>query len=108
RSPFAPKVSATTADLTVTGPHPSEHGPMNTTIPNNGLPKFTQTTGSSGNGPATTASGSADAATAAPKADDQLKLTDSALALQQAARADDSAVIDAPRVERLRQALADG
>lgn len=81
---------------------------MNTTIPNNGLPKFTQTTGSAGNGPATTASGAADAATSVPKAGDQLKLTDSALALQEAARTDDSAVIDTARVERLRQALADG
>lgn len=81
---------------------------MNTTIPNNGLPKFTQTTGSAGNGQAAPAGGAADAASAVPKADDQLKLTDSALALQEAARADDSAVIDAVRVERLRQALADG
>lgn len=81
---------------------------MNTTIPNNGLPKFTQATGSSGNGPATTAASTADSAAAAPKADDQLKLTDSALALQEAARTDDTSVIDAPRVERLRQALADG
>jgi negative regulator of flagellin synthesis FlgM len=81
---------------------------MNTTIPNNGLPKFAQTTGSSGNGPAATASGPADATAAAPKAGDQLKLTDSALALQEAARTGDSSAIDAPRVERLRQALADG
>src|SRR5574337_591594 len=108
RPPFTAKVSATAADLSVTGPHPSEHGPMNTTIPNNGLPKFTQTTGSAGNGPATTASGAADPASTAPKAGDQLKLTDSALALQEAARTNDSAVIDTARVERLRQALADG
>ncbi|MDW2983340.1 MAG: flagellar biosynthesis anti-sigma factor FlgM [Rhodanobacter sp.] len=81
---------------------------MNTTIPNNGLPKFTQAAGSPGNGPATTAAGPAESAAAAPKAGDQLKLTDSALALQQAARTDDSSAIDVPRVERLRQALADG
>jgi negative regulator of flagellin synthesis FlgM len=81
---------------------------MNTTIPNNGLPKFAQATGNSGNGPAATAAASADAAAAAPGANDQLKLTDSALALQEAARTDDTSAIDSQRVERLRQALADG
>jgi len=80
---------------------------MNTTIPNNGLPKFTQATGSSGNGPTTTAAHSADSA-AARKADDQLKLTDSALALQEAARTSDTSAIDSQRVEQLRQAVADG
>ncbi|GAB2533283.1 flagellar biosynthesis anti-sigma factor FlgM [Rhodanobacter koreensis] len=80
---------------------------MNTTISNNGLPKFTQATGSSGNGPApaTTPAGSASAAS---QPDDQLKLTDSARALQQAARPDDAATVDPQRVERARQALADG
>ncbi len=81
---------------------------MNTTIPNNGLPKFTQATGSSVNGSATTAASPADSASAAPKAGDQLKLTDSALALQEAARTGDAPAIDAQRVERLRQSLADG
>jgi negative regulator of flagellin synthesis FlgM len=81
---------------------------MNTTIPNNGLPKFRQATGSSGSGPSTTAANPPDSAATAPKADDQVKLTDSALALQEAARTDDTSVIDSQRVERLRQALADG
>jgi negative regulator of flagellin synthesis FlgM len=81
---------------------------MNTTIPNNGLPKFTPATASSGNGSATTASGTADGAAAAPKSDDQLKLTDSALALREAARADESSAIDSQRVEQIRHALADG
>lgn len=81
---------------------------MNTTIPNNGLPKFTQATGSSGNGPATTAANPADSAATARKADDQLKLTDSALALQEAARTGDTSAIDSQRVEQLRQAVADG
>ncbi|WP_426700507.1 flagellar biosynthesis anti-sigma factor FlgM [Rhodanobacter sp. Col0626] len=81
---------------------------MNTTISNNGLPKFTQATGSSGNGSTATATAPAGSAAAAPKTDDQLKLTDSALALQQAARPDDTATIDPKRVEQVRQALADG
>ncbi len=82
---------------------------MNTTISNNGLPKFTQATGSSGSGPSTTAANpSSDAAVTAPKADDQVKLTDSALALQEAARTGDTSAIDSQRVERLRQAVADG
>lgn len=81
---------------------------MNTTIPNNGLPKFTQTTASSGNGSATTTAGTADPAAATGKSDDQLKLTDSALALREAARADESASVDMQRVEQIRNALADG
>lgn len=81
---------------------------MNTTISNNGLPQFTQATGISGNGSGTASAAAASPAVAAPKADDQLKLTDSALALQQAARPDDTAVIDTQRVEQIRQSLADG
>lgn len=81
---------------------------MNTTISNNGLPGFAQATGSSkGNGASTTAAPAGSGGSARP-ADDQLKLTDSARALQQAARPDDSAAIDAPKVERVRQSLADG
>ena len=81
---------------------------MNTTISNNGLPKFPQATGSSGSGPSTTAANPSDAAVTAPKADDQVKLTDSALALQEAVRTGDTSAIDSQRVERLRQAVADG
>lgn len=81
---------------------------MNTTISNNGLPKINQGTGGSGHGPATTAAASTGSTATASKTDDQLKLTDSALALQQAARPDDTAAIDPQRVERVRQALADG
>ncbi|RCS30361.1 flagellar biosynthesis anti-sigma factor FlgM [Rhodanobacter denitrificans] len=81
---------------------------MNTTISNNGLPKFPQAANSPGNGAATPAPAPAASGAPAAKADDQLKLTDSALALQQAARTDDSAAIDPQRVERLRTALADG
>ena len=81
---------------------------MNTTISNNGLPKLPQAAGQAGSG-ATTESSANAAGAGAPvaKADDQLKLTDSAKALQQAARTD-AAPVDTQRVERVRQALADG
>ncbi len=81
---------------------------MNTTISNNGLPKFTPATNSSASGTATTGAAAATSTTAAPSAGDQLKLTDSALALQQAARPHDVAPIDPKRVEQIRKALADG
>ncbi len=71
---------------------------MNTTISNNGLPKVPQATNSPGTG----------STVAAPTSDDQLKLTDSALALQEAARPGDTAAVDPQRVEQVRKALADG
>jgi flagellar biosynthesis anti-sigma factor FlgM len=81
---------------------------MNTTISNNGLPKLPQAAGQAGNSAAPESSASAAGAGApAAKADDQLKLTDSAKALQQAARTD-ATQVDTQRVERVRQALADG
>jgi negative regulator of flagellin synthesis FlgM len=82
---------------------------MNTIISNNGLPGFAPATGSSkeSGGASTTAAPTSSGGVARP-ADDQLKLTDSARALQQAARPDDSAAIDPLRVERVRQSLADG
>ena len=80
---------------------------MNNTISNNGLPKFTQATGAQGNSPATATTVPPGSASAASQPDDQVKLTDSARALQQAARPDASA-IDPQRVERVRQALANG
>lgn len=81
---------------------------MNTTISNNGLPKLPQAAGQPGNSAAPESSASATGAGApAAKADDQLKLTDSAKALQQAARTD-ATPVDTQRVERVRQALADG
>lgn len=81
---------------------------MNTTISNNGLPKLPQATNQPGNGPATESSATAvSAGTAAAQGDDQVKLTDSAKALQQAASTSTSTV-DSQRVERVRQSLADG
>lgn len=81
---------------------------MNTTISNNGLPKFTQATNGSGNGSTPATAAPAGSASAASQPDDQLKLTDSARALQQAARPDEAAAIDPQRVERVRQSLANG
>ena len=81
---------------------------MNTTIPNNGLPKFPQASNGPGSGSATTTAASAGTTTAAPKSDDQLRLTDSALALQEAARPGDTAAVDPQRVEQVRKALAEG
>jgi negative regulator of flagellin synthesis FlgM len=81
---------------------------MNTTISNNGLPKFPQASNGPGSGSATTTAASAGTTTAAPKSDDQLKLTDSALALQEAARPGDTAAVDPQRVEQVRKALAEG
>jgi negative regulator of flagellin synthesis FlgM len=68
---------------------------MNTTISNNGLPKFPQASNGPGNGSATTAAASPGTTAAAPKSDDQLKLTDSALALQ---LADGSYKVDAGNI----------
>jgi negative regulator of flagellin synthesis FlgM len=82
---------------------------MNTTISNNGLPKFPQATNNStGTGSAATAPAATGSTAAASTSDDQLKLTDSALALQEAARPGDTAAIDPQRVEQVRKALADG
>jgi len=83
---------------------------MTTSIQNNGLPNFPQATGATGNasGSASTAAAPSVSAGSTPKADDQLKLTDSARALQEAARLDTTSVIDTQRVEQIRQALADG
>lgn len=82
---------------------------MNTTISNNGLPGFAQAAGSSkGSGGASTTAVPAGSAGTPRPVDDQLKLTDSARALQQATRPDDSAAIDSLKVERVRQSLVDG
>jgi negative regulator of flagellin synthesis FlgM len=82
---------------------------MNTTISNNGLPNFTQATGSSkSSGNAATPAAPVGSRSPASAADDQLKLTDSARALQQAARPDEGSTVDTQKVERIRQSLADG
>ncbi|MGN2242644.1 flagellar biosynthesis anti-sigma factor FlgM [Frateuria sp. GZRR33] len=82
---------------------------MNTTISNNGLPLLPQAPGNQANG---AAAGSSNAATDAPASvpgkDDSVRLTDSARALQDAAKVDGQSAIDAKRVEKIRQAIADG
>ncbi|MEW9572841.1 flagellar biosynthesis anti-sigma factor FlgM [Rhodanobacter sp. Si-c] len=81
---------------------------MNTTISKNGLPILPQATSQQGSGAATESSATvASAGTSTAQSDDQLKLTDSAKALQQAARTN-TAAVDPQRVERVRQSLADG
>jgi len=81
---------------------------MNTTITNNGLPKLPQAGTSPGSGSSASAATSPEAAATAARSSDQLKLTDSARALQEAARLNDASPIDAKRVEQVRQSLADG
>lgn len=81
---------------------------MNTTISNNALPPFTPSASSAGNGSAATAGASTSRGDASGKVGDQVKLTDSALALQKAARPNDGAVVNQQRVEQIRKALADG
>lgn len=81
---------------------------MNATISNNGLPPFTPPASGSGSGSTATTGAAASSAGASSKVGDEVKLTDSARALQAAARPDDGAAVDQKRVEQIRQALADG
>lgn len=81
---------------------------MNTTISNNGLPPFAPPTSGSGGSSTATAGAAASSTGASSKPSDEVKLTDSARALQEAARPNDGAVVDQKRVDQIRQALADG
>lgn len=81
---------------------------MNATISNNGLPPFAPPASGSGGGSTATAGASASSAGANSKVGDEVKLTDSARALQAAARPADGAAVDQKRVDQVRQALADG
>lgn len=83
---------------------------MNTTISNNGLPKLQQANNTASNSAAAASSngGLAPGAPPPPKGDDQLKLTDSAMAMHQATRANDANAVDSQRVDRVRQSLANG
>jgi negative regulator of flagellin synthesis FlgM len=83
-------------------------GSMNTTITNNGLPKLPRAGSGTGSGTPTGSATAPESSAAAPQGTDQVKLTDSARALQEAARLADASPIDAGRVEQVRQALADG
>jgi negative regulator of flagellin synthesis FlgM len=80
---------------------------MNTTISPNGLPALPQTKtnqGSNGSPAGTTATSGSSAA----QADDSVKLTDSARALQQASSTNAQSPVDTTRVEQIRKSLTDG
>jgi negative regulator of flagellin synthesis FlgM len=82
---------------------------MNTTISNNGLPMLPQPPSGQGSSTQNTAGANgADATGSAAGADDRVQLTDSAKAMQEAARTHSGAEVDAKKVEQLRQALANG
>lgn len=81
---------------------------MNNTIFQNGLPKYPQATTPNGAAAGSRPSVAAVPGTAGAGAADQVKLTNSAIALQQAARPDQADAIDHKRVDQIRQALADG
>jgi negative regulator of flagellin synthesis FlgM len=82
---------------------------MNTTISNNGLPLKPQAPGSQANGPAAgTGQASSDAPAGVHGKDDSVRLTDSARALQDAAKVDGQGAIDSQKVEKIRQSIADG
>ncbi|MDR3445604.1 MULTISPECIES: flagellar biosynthesis anti-sigma factor FlgM [unclassified Dyella] len=83
---------------------------MNTTISNNGLPKLPQPPTGQGSSatqsPASTTS--SDATAGSTGTTDRVQLTDSARALQEAARTTDGATMDTKKVDQIRQALANG
>ncbi|PXV52628.1 anti-sigma-28 factor, FlgM family [Dyella jiangningensis] len=83
---------------------------MNTTISNNGLPKLPQPPSGQGNSATQGPSGttSSDAASSGAGSTDRVQLTDSARALQEAARTNSGATMDTKKVEQIRQSLANG
>lgn len=83
---------------------------MNTTISNNGLPKLPQpATGPASSSTQGASSTPASDATASSTAtNDRVQLTDSARALQEAARTNDGATMDTKKVDQIRQQLANG
>lgn len=83
---------------------------MNTTITHHGLPnQLPQASGNPGNSQAAAPTPAVETgAAASTAASDQVKLTDSAQALQQAAKVNDTAAIDQSKVDKIRAALADG
>ena len=83
---------------------------MNTTISNNGMPKLPQP--ATGQGSSSTQGASStpasDATASSTCTSDRVQLTDSARALQEAARTNDGATMDTKKVDQIRQALANG
>ena len=80
---------------------------MNTTISPNGLPALPQTKTNQGSAGSQTSTTSA-SGSASPQADDSVKLTDSARALQQASSVNAQSPVDTAKVEQIRKSLADG
>jgi len=82
---------------------------MNTTISNNGMPLLPQAPGNQASGPAAGSGNAAsDASASVQPKDDSVRLTDSARALQDAAKVDGQGAIDSKKVEKIRQSIADG
>lgn len=81
---------------------------MTTPISNNTPPSFTPAASSTGNGSAASAGSSTSQTGSGGQVDDQIKLTDSALALQDAARPQEGTMVDQQRVDKIRAAIANG
>lgn len=83
---------------------------MNTTISNSNLPNLQQTSNSQSGSPsqASASATSVAASTSSANPSDQVNLTDSARALQEAARAGDGSPVNSAKVEQIRQSLAAG
>ncbi len=82
---------------------------MNTTISNNGLPLLPKAPNGQGNAASSaTGTNGGEAVGNTAGGDDRVQLTDSARALQEAARTDSGATVDTKKVEQVRQALANG
>lgn len=79
---------------------------MNTTISSNGLPQLPLTNSTADSSASQASNTSSTASSTATQANDSVKLTDSARALQQASNA--NAPVDTARVERVKQSLAAG
>lgn len=81
---------------------------MTTPISNNAPPSFTPAAGGTGGGSTASAGAPTSQAGSGGQVDDQIKLTDSALALQDAARPQEGAMVDQQRVDEIRAAIANG
>lgn len=79
--------------------------PISNNTPNT-PPSFAPAASGAGGGPA--AGSSASQAGAGGRVDDQIKLTDSALALQDASRPQEGTMVDQKRVDEIRAAIANG
>src|SRR5690349_15718336 len=81
---------------------------MNTTISNNGMPLLPHAPGNKTSGQAAgIRNASSDTSASVQPKDDSVRLTDSARALQDAAKVDAQGAIDSKKVEKIRQSIAD-